>query len=86
MQVFIKKINTIFDIFALVEFILINLKNAAPFWDKRFFCNATAREKVVGWYHTGPKLHHNDIAINEMIRKYCPNSVSSFCFNILFCL
>lgn len=38
-----------------------------------------AREKVVGWYHAGPKLHHNDIAINEMMRKYCPNSVSDNC-------
>lgn len=39
---------------------------------KSFF---VAREKVVGWYHTGPKLHQNDIAINELIRRYCPNSV-----------
>lgn len=35
----------------------------------------SAREKVVGWYHTGPKLHQNDVAINELIRRYCPNSV-----------
>jgi len=34
-----------------------------------------AREKVVGWYHTGPKLHQNDVAINELIRRYCANSV-----------
>ncbi|KAJ8303542.1 hypothetical protein KUTeg_019938 [Tegillarca granosa] len=34
-----------------------------------------AREKIVGWYHTGPKLHVNDTAINELIRRYCPNSV-----------
>ena len=34
-----------------------------------------AKEKIVGWYHTGPKLHPNDIAINELIRRYCPNSV-----------
>lgn len=39
------------------------------------FKKVNAREKVVGWYHTGPKLNHNDIAINEMVRKYCPNSV-----------
>merc|ERR1711997_830675 len=25
--------------------------------------------------HTGPKLHQNDILINDLIRKYCPNSV-----------
>ncbi|XP_017769880.1 PREDICTED: 26S proteasome non-ATPase regulatory subunit 7 [Nicrophorus vespilloides] len=39
------------------------------------FKKVNAREKVVGWYHTGPKLHQNDIAINELIRRYCPNSV-----------
>lgn len=39
------------------------------------FKKVNAREKVVGWYHTGPKLHQNDIAINELVRRYCPNSV-----------
>ena len=34
-----------------------------------------AREKIVGWYHTGPKLHQNDISINDLIRRYCTNSV-----------
>jgi len=39
------------------------------------FKKVNAKEKIVGWYHTGPKLHQNDVAINELIRKYCPNSV-----------
>lgn len=39
------------------------------------FKKVNARERVVGWYHTGPKLHQNDIAINELLRRYCPNSV-----------
>jgi len=39
------------------------------------FKKVNARERVVGWYHTGPKLHPNDIAINELFRRYCPNSV-----------
>ncbi|XP_055905999.1 26S proteasome non-ATPase regulatory subunit 7 [Eupeodes corollae] len=39
------------------------------------FKKVNARERVVGWYHTGPKLHQNDIAINELVRRYCPNSV-----------
>ncbi|RZF41635.1 hypothetical protein LSTR_LSTR014811 [Laodelphax striatellus] len=39
------------------------------------FKKVNAREKVVGWYHTGPKLHQNDVAINELIRRYCPNCV-----------
>lgn len=40
----------------------------------------TARERIVGWYHTGPKLHKNDIAINELIKQYCTNSVCNFSF------
>lgn len=39
------------------------------------FKKVNARERIVGWYHTGPKLHQNDVAINELLRKYCPNSV-----------
>ena len=39
------------------------------------FKKVNARERIVGWYHTGPKLNSNDVAINELIRRYCPNSV-----------
>jgi len=39
------------------------------------FKKVNAREKVVGWYHTGPKLHQNDILINDLVRRYCPSSV-----------
>lgn len=39
------------------------------------FKKVNAREKIVGWYHTGPKLQQNDVIINELIRKYCPNSI-----------
>merc|ERR1712032_784048 len=39
------------------------------------FRKVNAKERVVGWNHTGPKLHQNDILINDLIRKYCPNSV-----------
>lgn len=39
------------------------------------FKKVNAKERVVGWYHTGPKLHQNDIEINELVRRYCPNSV-----------
>merc|ERR1719233_1940097 len=33
------------------------------------FRKVNAKERVVGWYHTGPKLHQNDILINDLIRK-----------------
>lgn len=39
------------------------------------FKKVNAKEKVVGWYHTGPKIKSNDIEINELMRKYCANPV-----------
>lgn len=39
------------------------------------FKKVNSKERIVGWYHTGPKLHQNDILINDLIRKYCPTSV-----------
>ncbi len=29
----------------------------------------------MGWYHTGPKLRHNDITINDTLKKFCGNPV-----------
>ena len=29
----------------------------------------------MGWYHTGPKLRTSDMAINDIVRRYAPNSV-----------
>lgn len=34
-----------------------------------------AREKVVGWYSTGPKIKAADIEINEVLRRYCTHPV-----------
>jgi len=39
------------------------------------FKKVNAREKIVGWYHTGPKLCQNDVLVNELMRRYCPNSI-----------
>jgi 26S proteasome regulatory subunit N8 len=41
----------------------------------QMFKKVNAKERIVGWYHTGPKLHQNDILINDKIRNYCPQSV-----------
>lgn len=47
-----------------------------------FIC-CLAREKIVGWYHTGPKLHPNDIKVNELVnelvQKSSHNSVPVSC-------
>lgn len=39
------------------------------------FYKVAAKEKIVGWYHTGPKLHKNDVAINEQLKRFTPNPV-----------
>uniref|UniRef100_A0A1I8BYU1 MPN domain-containing protein n=1 Tax=Meloidogyne hapla TaxID=6305 RepID=A0A1I8BYU1_MELHA len=39
------------------------------------FYKVAAREKIVGWYHTGPKLCKNDILINEVIKRFVPNPI-----------
>lgn len=35
----------------------------------------TAREKLIGWYHTGPKLRASDLEINEVIKRYTSRPV-----------
>ncbi len=39
------------------------------------FHKVAAKERVVGWYHTGPKLCKNDIAINEQMKRLTPHPV-----------
>jgi 26S proteasome regulatory subunit N8 len=34
-----------------------------------------ARENVVGWYSTGPKIKPNDLDINNLFTRYTPNPV-----------
>jgi 26S proteasome regulatory subunit N8 len=37
------------------------------------FRKVNAREKIVGWYSTGPKICVGDLDVNELIRSYCEN-------------
>ncbi|MCJ1347992.1 proteasome regulatory particle subunit [Peltigera leucophlebia] len=37
------------------------------------FKKVNAREKLVGWYHTGPKLRASDLEINDLFKRYTPN-------------
>ncbi|KNC74262.1 hypothetical protein SARC_13186, partial [Sphaeroforma arctica JP610] len=37
------------------------------------FRKVNAKEKVIGWYHTGPRIRQNDIDIHNIIRRFCPN-------------
>lgn len=37
------------------------------------FKKVNAREKLIGWYHSGPKLRASDLKINELFKRYSPN-------------
>uniref|UniRef100_A0A915JRU7 MPN domain-containing protein n=1 Tax=Romanomermis culicivorax TaxID=13658 RepID=A0A915JRU7_ROMCU len=39
------------------------------------FRKVNAREKIVGWYHSGPNLNPNDININDVLKQHAPDSV-----------
>ncbi|KAJ3169565.1 proteasome regulatory particle subunit [Geranomyces variabilis] len=39
------------------------------------FKKVNAKEKIVGWYHSGPKLRASDLKINELFKRYIPNPV-----------
>lgn len=37
------------------------------------FKKINAKEKLIGWYHSGPKLRQNDLKINEVFKNFTPN-------------
>ncbi|GAA6063315.1 hypothetical protein JCM10212_005483 [Sporobolomyces blumeae] len=39
------------------------------------FKKVNAREKLIGWYHTGPKLRASDLEINEVVKRYSSKPV-----------
>ncbi|GAA5987175.1 hypothetical protein JCM5350_003872 [Sporobolomyces pararoseus] len=39
------------------------------------FKKVNAREKLIGWYHTGPKLRSSDLEINKVIKRYTSKPV-----------
>ena len=49
--------------------------NGNAFTKLLIFYNLLASEKIVGWYHSGPKLKSADLAINDVIRRYTPSPV-----------
>ena len=34
-----------------------------------------ARERMIGWYHTGPKLRASDQEINDLFKRFIPRPV-----------
>ncbi|KAI0047486.1 Mov34-domain-containing protein [Auriscalpium vulgare] len=39
------------------------------------FKKVNARERMIGWYHTGPKLRASDLEINELFKKFIARPV-----------
>merc|ERR1712087_831517 len=39
------------------------------------FKKVHGKERVVGWYSTGPKIKPSDLSIHELYRRYCPEPV-----------
>jgi 26S proteasome regulatory subunit N8 len=39
------------------------------------FKKINAKEKVLGWYSTGPKIRPADLAVHELVRRYCAKPV-----------
>merc|ERR1711870_183057 len=39
------------------------------------FKKVNQKERVVGWYSTGPRIKPSDLSIHELYRKYCPEPV-----------
>merc|ERR1712217_232697 len=39
------------------------------------FKKVNQKERVVGWYSTGPKIKPSDLSIHELFRRYCPELV-----------
>jgi len=41
----------------------------------QMFKKVNAKERVVGWYSTGPKIKSSDLSIHELYRRYCTEPV-----------
>jgi 26S proteasome regulatory subunit N8 len=52
---------------------MVSIGNAIMFHAFLFFL--LAKEKLIGWYHSGPKLRSSDLEINELFKRYTPNPV-----------
>ncbi|GAB4822079.1 hypothetical protein N2152v2_009125 [Parachlorella kessleri] len=45
----------------------------------RMFKKVNARERIIGWYHTGPRLREADLDIHQLLANYCENPVLVIC-------
>lgn len=41
----------------------------------RMFKKVNARERIIGWYHTGPRLREADMDVHQLLCTYCENPI-----------
>lgn len=39
------------------------------------FYKVNCKEKIIGWYHSGPKMHNKDLQISNSFEKYCDEPI-----------
>lgn len=67
-----KKVNGWSHAWCIRSFEIISSAESIVFTD---LCMIdAAREKVIGWYHTGPRLRESDMDIHKLITQYCENN------------
>jgi proteasome lid subunit RPN8/RPN11 len=47
---------------------------ACTLFEKRKL-NCSAKERPIGFYHTGPRLRSSDLEITELFKRFCPRPV-----------
>lgn len=45
----------------------------------QMFKKVNAREKLIGWYHTGPRLREADLDITQLMSNYCAQPILVIC-------
>ena len=55
--------------------------NLHSIYEARPYCklHAAAREKIVGWYHTGPRIREADLDVSALLGSYCENPLLVIC-------
>ena len=60
---------------------LFSAASCTAYSKARSDCNlhAAAREKIVGWYHTGPRIREADLDVSALLGSYCENPLLVIC-------
>lgn len=67
-DIFCQLLPNILTLISLFHWVLAIVR-----WVLRY--HSSARERMIGWYHTGPKLRASDQEINEVFKRFIPRPV-----------